>query len=37
VKYVIDGKVENVGLANRSIVGNWMVGTTKNDFRLVRQ
>jgi len=37
VKYVVDGKVENIGLANRSIVGTWMVGTTKNDFRLVRQ
>jgi hypothetical protein len=37
VKYVIDGKVENIGLTNRSIVGSWTVGTTKNDFRLVRQ
>jgi hypothetical protein len=37
VKYVIDGKVENIGLANRSIVGTWTVGTTKNDFKLVRQ
>jgi hypothetical protein len=37
VKYVVDGKVENVGLANRNIVGTWMVGTTKNDFRVVRQ
>jgi hypothetical protein len=37
VKYVVDGKVENIGLSNRSIVGTWTVGTTKNDFRLVRQ
>lgn len=37
VHYVIDGKIENIGLANRMIVGTWMVGTTKNDFRLVRQ
>jgi hypothetical protein len=37
VKYVVDGKVENIGLANRSIVGTWTVGTGKNDFRLVRQ
>jgi hypothetical protein len=29
--------VENIGLANRNIVGTWMVGTTKNDFRVVRQ
>lgn len=37
VKYVIDGKIENVGLPNRMLVGTWMIGTTKNDFRLVRQ
>ena len=37
VKYVVDGKIENIGLANRNIVGTWTVGTTKNDFRLVRQ
>ena len=37
VRYVIDGKIENVGLSNRAVVGTWMVGTTKNDFRIVRQ
>ena len=37
VRYVIDGKIENVGLANRAIVGTWTVGTTKNDFRIARQ
>jgi hypothetical protein len=37
VRYVVDGKVENIGLSNRAIVGTWTVGTTKNDFRLVRQ
>jgi hypothetical protein len=37
VRWVIDGKIENVGLANRAIVGTWTVGTTKNDFRIVRQ
>jgi hypothetical protein len=37
VKYVIDGKIENVGLPNRSIVGTWTIGGTKSDFRLVRQ
>jgi hypothetical protein len=37
VHYVIDGKIENVGLANRAIAGTWTVGTMKNDFRLVRQ
>lgn len=37
VHYVIDGKIENVGLANRAVVGTWTAGTTKNDFRIVRQ
>jgi len=37
VHYVVDGKIENVGLANRAVTGTWMSGTTKNDFRIVRQ
>ena len=37
VKYVIDGKIESIGIANRALVGTWTVGTTKNDFKLVRQ
>jgi hypothetical protein len=37
IRYVVDGKIENIGLANRVIVGTWMSGTTKNDFRLQRQ
>ena len=37
VRYVVDGKIENIGLANRVIVGTWMSGNTKNDFRLQRQ
>jgi hypothetical protein len=37
VRYIIDGKIESVGLANRAIVGTWKVGTTTNDFKLVRQ
>jgi len=37
VRYVVDGKIENIGLPNRSVVGTWTVGTTKNDFRIVRQ
>jgi hypothetical protein len=37
VHYVVDGKVENIGLANRTIVGTWTAGTVKNDFRLIRQ
>jgi len=37
VKIVVDGKVNDIGLANRSITGTWTVGSTKNDFRVVRQ
>jgi len=37
VHYVIDGKIENAGLANRAILGTWTVGTMQNDFRLARQ
>jgi hypothetical protein len=37
VHYVVDGKIDNIGLANRTISGTWTVGTTKNDFRLIRQ
>jgi hypothetical protein len=37
VTYVIDGKLEDLGSYNRSIVGTWNVGTTKNDFKITRQ
>jgi hypothetical protein len=37
VRYVVDGKIENIGLPNRAVVGTWTAGTMKNDFRLVRQ
>jgi len=37
VHYVVDGKIENIGLPNRVVVGTWTVGTTRNDFRIVRQ
>jgi len=37
VKYVIDGKIENLGSARRSILGTWMQGTQKGDFKLTRQ
>ena len=36
-KIVVDGKIENIGIANRVIVGTWTAGTTKNELRLVRQ
>jgi hypothetical protein len=37
VRYIVDGKIENLGLYNRSIVGTWTAGTVKGDFRLQRQ
>ena len=37
VHYVADGKIENIGLYNRSIVGTWVSGTAKGPFKLTRQ
>ena len=37
VHYVVDGKIENLGLYNRSIVGTWSHDNVKGDFRLQRQ
>jgi hypothetical protein len=37
VHYVIDGKIENLGLYNRSIVGTWNHDDVKGDFKLTRQ
>ena len=37
VHYVADGKIENIGLYNRSISGTWVSGTTKGTFKLTRQ
>jgi len=37
VHYVADGKIENIGLYNRSIVGTWVSGSTKGNFKLTRQ
>jgi hypothetical protein len=37
VKHVIDGKIINVSLPKRHLAGTWTVGTTKNDFELIRQ
>ena len=36
-KYVIDGKVENLGSLSRSIVGTWMQGNQKGDFKITKQ
>lgn len=35
--YVIDGKIENLGLYNRAIVGTWNRDNVKGDFKLTRQ
>jgi hypothetical protein len=37
VHYVVDGKIENLGLANRAIVGTWTHDNVKGDFRIQRQ
>ena len=37
VHYVIDGKIENLGLYNRAIEGTWNHDNVKGDFRLQRQ
>jgi hypothetical protein len=36
-KYVIDGKIDDLGTYNRSIIGTWNVGSTKGDFSITRQ
>jgi hypothetical protein len=35
--YVIDGKIDDLGTYNRSIIGTWNVGATKGDFSITRQ
>ena len=37
VHYVIDGKIENIELPNRSIVGNWSSQKGKGAFEVSRQ
>ena len=36
VRYVIDGKLANLGSYNRTLSGTWMSGATKNDLNLTR-
>ena len=36
VRYVIDGKLENIGAYQRFITGTWTEGTRKGDFKVVR-
>ena len=35
--YVIDGKIENLGLPHRSIIGTWKGGTESGAFKISRQ
>ena len=34
--YVVDGKIENIALPNRSIKGAWSTPTAKGDFKVTR-
>lgn len=36
VRYVIDGKLENIGAYQRFITGTWTQGSAKGDFRVTR-
>ena len=36
VRYVVDGKLENIGAYSRVITGTWMEGGRKGDFKIVR-
>ena len=36
VRYVIDGKMENIGAYQRVLSGTWTQGTEKGTFRVVR-
>jgi len=36
VQYVIEGKLENLGSARRSLVGTWVHDNVKGDFRITR-
>jgi hypothetical protein len=36
VRYLVDGKLENIGAYARILSGTWSEGGTKGDFRVVR-
>jgi hypothetical protein len=36
VRYVIDGKLENLGASRRFITGTWAEGSKKGDFKITR-
>ena len=37
VTYIIDGKIDDLGTYNRSIIGTWNAGPIKADFSITRQ
>jgi len=37
VKVTVDGKLDNIGSANRTLSGTWIRGNTKGDFKLTRE
>ena len=37
VHYVADGKIDNIGLSNRTLSGTWVSGAVKGTFKLQRQ
>jgi hypothetical protein len=36
VRYVIEGKLQDIGSPNRSIIGTWSHGNVKGDFKITR-
>jgi len=36
-RYMVDGKIENLGSLRRYIVGTWTQGNQKGDFKITRQ
>jgi len=37
MKTVLDGKIDNLGSAKRTLSGTWLRGTTKGTFKLTRE
>jgi hypothetical protein len=36
LRYVIDGKLSNLGSYNRTLAGTWAQGSTRSDFKITR-
>ena len=36
VRYVIDGKLQNIGAYRKFVTGTWAAGNQKGEFRIVR-